>query len=70
MNRSGIFGSNSSSGSLYSGSLTAEQKQKWDRQFDVAGTNGDGVMDAAEGQVREHAPVSHCYEHWLVCYAV
>ena len=54
MNRSGIFGSNSSSGSLYSGALTTEQKQKWDRQFDVADTNGDGLLDAAEGQVREH----------------
>jgi hypothetical protein len=70
MNRSGIFGSNSSSGSLYSGSLTVEQKQKWDRQFDVADTNGDGVMDAAEGQVREHAPVPRCYEHWLIWSAV
>ena len=52
MNRSGIFGSNSSSGSLYSGTLTAEQQQKWDRQFSVADTNGDGFIDAAEGQVR------------------
>ena len=51
MSRSGIFGSNSSSGGMYSGTLTAEQKQKWDRQFDVADTNGDGSIDAGEGQV-------------------
>jgi hypothetical protein len=52
MSRSGIFGSNSSAGggSLYSGSLSAEQKQKWDRQFEVADTNADGTIDAAEGQ--------------------
>ena len=37
--------------SLYApAGLSAEQKQKWDRQFDVADTNADGTIDAAEGQ--------------------